>query len=142
MIDTPDLIDDLAKDMRPVRRLRSPLARAGLWLLLAAILMTLIAIEHGLRPDIAEQLRQPTYLTGLLASAATGILAAVGCLMASVPDRSRLWLLLPLPPLAVWISTTGNRSRISDVGLNVLRHRHRQYRIGTRDRPSHIADNH
>jgi hypothetical protein len=37
----------------------------------------------------------------------TGVLAAIGCLVASLPDRSRRWLLLPLPPLALWVSTIG-----------------------------------
>jgi hypothetical protein len=32
LITTPQLIDSLAADVKPVRRLRPPLVRAGLWL--------------------------------------------------------------------------------------------------------------
>ncbi len=107
MMDTPDLIESLAADARPVRSIRSPLARTGGWLALAAGILLLLVIEHGLRPDLLEQLRKPSFLAGCMASAATGILAAVGCLLGSLPDRSRRWLLLPLPTLLVWVSTIG-----------------------------------
>ena len=107
MMDTPDLIESLAADARPVRAIRSPLVRTGGWLALAAGILLLLVIEHGLRPDLLEQLRKPSFLAGCMASAATGVLAAVGCLLGSLPDRSRRWLLLPLPTLLVWVSTIG-----------------------------------
>jgi len=107
MMDTPDLIESLAADARPVRAIRSPLVRTGGWLALAAGILLLLVVEHGLRPDLAEQLRKPSFLAGCMASAATGVLAAVGCLLGSLPDRSRRWLLLPLPTLLVWVSTIG-----------------------------------
>lgn len=105
MITTPDLIESLAAEAAPVRRLRHPVLRAGLWLLFAATVVLLIAVEHGLRGDIAERLRQPMFLAGLAASAVTGILAAIAAFMVSLPDRSRGWLLLPVPALLVWLST-------------------------------------
>ncbi len=107
MMDTPELIASLAADARPVRVIRSPLARTGGWLALAAGILLLLVVEHGLRPDLAEQLRKPAFLLGGTASAATGVLAAAGCLLGSLPDRSRRWLLLPLPTLLVWLSTIG-----------------------------------
>jgi len=36
----------------------------------------------------------------------TGALAALSCLVARLPDRSRSWL-LPLPPLAAWLASLG-----------------------------------
>ena len=54
---TPDLIDSLVEAATPVRRLRPPLIRAALWLLLAAIVMGLLAVAHGLRSDIAMRLQ-------------------------------------------------------------------------------------
>jgi hypothetical protein len=107
MMDTPDLIESLAADARPVRAIRSPLVRTGGWLALAAGILLLLVIEHGLRPDLVEQLRKPSFLAGCMASVATGVLAAVGCLLGSLPDRSRRWLLLPLPMLLLWVSTIG-----------------------------------
>lgn len=106
-METSDLIAKLAGEAAPVRPLPSPLARLALWLLLVAVVLAFLAAVHGVRADFAVQLRQPTFLVGLAASAATGVLAALAALVASLPDRSRQWLLLPLPTLAVWVSTIG-----------------------------------
>ena len=107
MITTPDLIESLVARAKPVRRLRPPAARAALWLLLAAAIVSLLAISHGLRPDLGARLGQPLFVTGLAASLLTGVLAAVVAFIVSLPDRSRLWLLLPSPALALWVSTIG-----------------------------------
>ncbi len=107
MITTPELIDSLAASATPVRRLRPPVLRAALWLMFAATIMALLGISHGLRPDIASRLQQPTFLVGIAASSLTGVLAAVAAFIASLPDRSRAWLLLPVPAGLVWVSTIG-----------------------------------
>ncbi|MDN5005390.1 NrsF family protein [Bradyrhizobium sp. GCM10027634] len=106
-MDTTDLIQILANAARPVRVLRPPLFRAGGWLLIALAIVILLAVEHGLRSDIADQLRNPSFVVGIMASFLTGALSALSCLMAGLPDRSRFWLLLPLPSLAVWMATLG-----------------------------------
>ena len=107
MITTSDLIAALAADATPVKRLRPPLARAAAWLIFAVLLIAAIAVVHGLRPDLAERLRRPVFTLGIVASLVTGILAAVASFLVSLPDRSRLWLLLPAPSIAVWLSTIG-----------------------------------
>ncbi len=107
MITTPELIDRLVAGAKPVRRLRSPLARASVWLLLAFAMMALLAISHGFRPDIVRRLQQPVFVISVAASIATGILAAIASFIVSLPDRSRFWLLLPAPALLVWVSTIG-----------------------------------
>jgi len=107
MTRTPDLIGALVDSATPVRRLRPPLVRAALWLLLAALVLVLIVTAYGLRPDIAERLRQPVFVLSMVAALITGILAAIASFQISLPDRSRWWLLLPAPALAVWLSTIG-----------------------------------
>lgn len=107
MTETSELIDKLVECAAPVRRLRPPLMRAGLWIVLATLVLGLIAIAHGLRPDIAARLQQPVFVLSMIATLATGILAAIASFQVSLPDRSRWWLLLPVPALAVWISTIG-----------------------------------
>lgn len=107
MIETPDLIDSLARDVKIVRPVQSPLVRAAGWLLLAGAVMGLLAIEHGIRPDIGTQMQKASFIVSLAASLLTGVLASVGCLLASLPERSRGWLLLPVPSLVVWVSTIG-----------------------------------
>src|SRR5439155_14166098 len=67
VIKTPDLIASLAANATPVRRLRPPVMRAASWLLLAAVVLTLLAINQGIRPDLAQRLREPTFATGLAA---------------------------------------------------------------------------
>lgn len=107
MITTPNLINMLAANAPPVRRLRPPVTRAVAWLMLAAFILALLAIGHGVRPDLLERLHTPAFSIGIGASLLTGILAAIASFIASLPDRSRLWLLLPVPALVVWVSTIG-----------------------------------
>jgi hypothetical protein len=107
VITTPDLIASLSANATPVRRLRPPLLRACCWLALAALVLVLLGISHGLRPDFAKQLADRAYVVGLLASLLTGVLATVAAFMLSLPDRSRLYSLLPLPSLLIWMSTVG-----------------------------------
>ncbi len=106
-MNTTDLIQSLAANVTPVRRLRPPLLRAGLWLLLAAVIMGLLTVSHGLRPQFAERMQDVTFATGMFASLLTGVFASIATFMISLPDRSRLWLLLPAPPLVVWLSNIG-----------------------------------
>jgi hypothetical protein len=51
------------------------------------------------------KLHQPAFVTNVAAAIITGTFAALASFIASVPGRSRRWLLLPVPALAVWIST-------------------------------------
>lgn len=107
MITTPDLIKSIVADATPVRRLRPPLTRATLWLLFAGCILGLLAISQGVRVDFGQRLQQLPFAIGLASSLLTGILAAIAAFLVSLPDRSRSWLLLPLPPLLVWFSTIG-----------------------------------
>lgn len=107
MIATPDLIESLAANMKPVRRLRPPVMRAGCWLLLAGLVVALLAVSQGIRPDLAQRLHDPAFAAGMAGAALTGVLAAVAAFLASLPDRSRLWLLLPAPAVAIWLSNIG-----------------------------------
>jgi hypothetical protein len=80
-------------------------------------MLALLAVSHDVRPDLALRLRQPEFVMGVGASLATGVLAAIASFLLSVPDRSRMWLLLPLPALFVWVSTTGYGCLINWVSL-------------------------
>ncbi|MDZ4780256.1 MAG: DUF1109 domain-containing protein, partial [Planctomycetia bacterium] len=117
MITTPDLIDSLSANVPPVRRLRPPIRRAIFWLFLAGLVLVLIGVSHGVRPDIARKAQESTFVVGIVASLLTGILAAIAAFVVSLPDRSRLWLLLPAPTLVLWISTIGYGCVIAWVGL-------------------------
>ena len=102
---TSDLIDALVDSATPVRRLRPPLVRAGIWLALAAAVLALLCVAHGVRTDLAARLQQPVFVVGMLGALTTAILAALASFKLGLPESSRRWLLLPLPGLVVWVST-------------------------------------
>jgi hypothetical protein len=107
VVTTPELIEMLIADAKPVRRLRPPLLRAALWLLFAGVILLALGALQGARPDLAERVREPSFAAALAGSLLTGVLAAVAAFHLSLPDRSRLWSLLPLPAAALWASTIG-----------------------------------
>jgi len=69
--------------------------------------VTLLAISEGLRPDFSQCLRDLRLLLGVGGALLTGVLAAIAAFILSLPGRSRLWVLLPLPGLELWLSTLG-----------------------------------
>ena len=107
MIATPDLIESLSKNLKPVRRLRSPVMRAACWLLLAAVVVGLLAVSQGIRPDLATRIHDPSFAAGMTGAILTGMLAAVAAFLVSLPDRSRLWLFLPAPAVVLWLANIG-----------------------------------
>jgi hypothetical protein len=107
VITTPDLINSLAANATPVRHLRPPLARAAFWLLIATAVLVLLAVSQGIRADFPERLRDPIFAIGMAATLVTGMLATISAFMISLPDRSRFWPLLPIPAVAVWLSSIG-----------------------------------
>lgn len=107
MITTPDLIEALSAEAKPVRRLRPPLFRTCLWLSLAGLILVLLGILQGIRADIFDRLSEAIFATRLAGALATGVLAAMAAFYLSLPDRSRLWVLLPMPAVALWASTIG-----------------------------------
>lgn len=106
-MDTSDLIRSIATNAPPVKRLRPPLVRAAGWLALAFIIMGLMTASHGVRPQFAERMQDAVFFINMMSSLLTGILAAIATFYVSLPDRSRRWLLLPVPSLVVWLATIG-----------------------------------
>ncbi len=104
---TPEVIDVLVEAATPVRRLRAPLWRTLIWLAMAAFILALLCIVHGVRPDLSMQLKQPMFVVSMFGAFATAMLAALASFKLNLPDSSRWWLLLPLPGLAIWVSTIG-----------------------------------
>ncbi|WP_432258054.1 NrsF family protein [Cupriavidus sp. TMH.W2] len=107
MTRTSDLVERLVADATPVRRLRAPVPRAACWLLFATLVMLCVGIAHGVRADLALKVHQSTFVFSVAAAMATGVLAAVGAFIASIPGMPRRWLLLPAPAALVWVATIG-----------------------------------
>jgi hypothetical protein len=109
MIRTPELIDVLTGELKPVRRLRSPAYRAMCWGIVAGVIVVLLGISQGLRADLAQRVVDVSFTLALAGSAATAVCAATAAFALAVPGRSRLWVLLPLPPLLLWIAAIGRQ---------------------------------
>ena len=105
MTETSELIDAIAASAKPVRRLKPPIVRALAWLAFAVILLGLLSVNLGFRSDLAQQIEQSFFVMAVGSSFATGILAGISAFLISLPDRSRRWLLLPLPALLLWLSS-------------------------------------
>ena len=104
---TDALIDRLAAEARPVRRLKRPTVRALAWLVLAALFIGVVTAVVGVRPGLLALFRDPWFALGRAGALATAITAAIAAFQLSMPDRSARWLWLPLPFAAIWIAAMG-----------------------------------
>lgn len=104
---TEELIVSLSTTIEPVRRPRPPMVRCACWLTFATVIVAMLGISHGIRPDLLQRFQDPLFTVRVLAALATGILAAVAAFQISLPDRADRWAWLPLPAAAVWLSTIG-----------------------------------
>jgi hypothetical protein len=104
---TDRLIQSLVERAGPVRRLRPPALRAGLWLLAVAALGALTILLFSNLALFARRASDPKLDWELAGTLLTGIVAVVAAFELSLPDRSPLWALLPLPPLALWVASSG-----------------------------------
>ncbi len=102
-----DLIHRLAADARPVRRLRPPLLRAGLWLVGVAALCAVAIFGFADLQVFAERAANPRLVWELAGTVLTGVAAVIAAFHLSLPDRPHAWALLPAPPLALWIGSSG-----------------------------------
>jgi len=101
------LIQALAADLVPMRRLAPPRLRALVWLAFVAA----IAIALTMTCDIESMLRRfvaaPDLCIAAAGSMLTAVLAAVAAFQLSLPDRKPFWALLPVPALVLWVSASG-----------------------------------
>ena len=106
MITTPELVDVLAADVKPVRRLRPPLARAGLWLGVFVLIVAAVTWATGTWPLMLQRLSLTRLAVEMTGTLLTGLGAVIAAFYLSLPDRSRFWIVLPLPPLALWLASS------------------------------------
>jgi hypothetical protein len=99
---TESLIESLAQGAPPVRRLKPPVLRALAWIGLAVVVIAALAAWRGLRADFGQQEADPAYWVQLLGAALMGICGTLAVFEVSLPDRSRLWMLLPAPAALFW----------------------------------------
>ena len=101
------LIQHLATDLAPVRRLHSPSRRALGWLAMVAATAILLGIFADL-PAIGHRLAAaPDMWLAVVGSVATAVLAGFAAFQLSMPDAPRAWAALPLPAAILWLAASG-----------------------------------
>src|SRR4051794_9349269 len=102
---TQQLIEQLAGDATPVRRLRGPWARAAVWCAVSLPYLLLVYLAWPRHPDGVSL--DGRFAVEQTAAALTGLTAAVAAFASVVPGYSRQWLYLPVAPLALWAGRLG-----------------------------------
>lgn len=102
-----DLIDRLAADARPVRRLASPAVRACGWLVVIAVIGGALVFARADLAEFSRRTQGGLKMAAWLLSVATGATAVFAASFVSFPDRSRRWALLPVPMLVLWLAAAG-----------------------------------
>jgi hypothetical protein len=80
--------------------------RAGLWLGVFFLALAIAVAVSGAWPAMQVRLESSAFAVELTATFLTGATAVLAAFLVSMPDRSRLWLLLPLPVLILWLGTS------------------------------------
>jgi hypothetical protein len=115
---TEDLVQTLARDLRPAPALPRPGRRAGTWFVAAALYVALLAIGMGRvngYPDGAGA----TFWTVQIAAMAASLLASAAAFESMIPGVASRWRGFAIVAVAVWLttlaatSTDGNWSAIS-----------------------------
>lgn len=104
---TERLIERLVADAQPVRRLRPPAMRAALWLLSVLAVAAFAISAFSDLGVFVRRAQDPKLVIEMVGTLLTGVAAVLAAFHLSLPDRSALWALLPLPPLALWIASSG-----------------------------------
>jgi hypothetical protein len=104
---TEDLISQLTLNLKPVRRLPSPLAMLGLWCLFCAGIIGAALLISGLRADFATWLLEGFDLYHIMSAALVALTAGYAAFQLALPDRDQRWALLPVPAVVGWLVTMG-----------------------------------
>ena len=86
-----ELISGLSADLRPVRRLRSPLVRAAGWLALVMVMALLLATVADLKPMVERLRTVPDMWLAVVGSVLTTVLGAIAVFQLGLPDRPPAW---------------------------------------------------
>jgi hypothetical protein len=105
-VDTNELIQQLAEEAAPVRRLASPLRRSAIWFAISLPYVAAVALTHPIDFELA-QITTAKFVIEEIAALATAITAVFAAFWSTIPGHNRKLLLLPLIPLAVWLGTLG-----------------------------------
>jgi hypothetical protein len=106
-MDTDTLVDRLAQELKPVRRLRPPWIRTMAWCLVALTYVALVVFVVSPRADLMSKAFDWRYAIEQTAAFATAIAAATAAFATTIPGHDRRLVFLPMLPLTVWLGTLG-----------------------------------
>jgi hypothetical protein len=123
-METNELIERLAADLRPVRQLRPPWMRALLWMGIALPSVAVVVWSKLMMLDPAQMSADPRFMIEQAAALATAVTAAIAAFRSAIPGFDRRILLLPLVPLGLWLASVGHGClqdwlRLGSEGLTV-----------------------
>jgi hypothetical protein len=104
---TDRLIESLAAQLQPVRRLRAPLLRALLWLAVVGAVSVLLIMREAHLGMFMQRMATPRVAVDCIATGLTAISAIIAAFELSVPGTSPWWSALPLPPFLLWLGSSG-----------------------------------
>jgi hypothetical protein len=104
---TESLILGLRQALRPVRPLRPPVVRASLWLGAVGVLLAVALLRWAHLEIFMARNAEPRMALECAATLLTAITAIIAAFYLSLPDRSPLWRYAALPPLVLWMATSG-----------------------------------
>ena len=107
-MNTDELIKLLAADLRPVRPLRAPWARALAWLGIALLYVAAVVWGKLMMLDVSQLAGDVRFLVEQAATLATALAAVTAAFYSVVPGFDRRALLLPLAPLGLWLASVGH----------------------------------
>lgn len=114
---TDELIASLAGGLPPVRRLRPPLRRAALWVLLVALVAAWPVAHYAHLPLFMARAAEPRQGIEFAATLLTALAALGAAFVLSIPGYSPRWALAPLPPLLAWLAASGLGCLRNGLGL-------------------------
>lgn len=106
---TDDLIGELSRDLKPVKRLDHPAKRLVKWLAVALPVSLILgaAVEQQHFALALERIQDARILLELVAIFATAMAAGYAALSSAQPGRSQKVWALPVVPFLVWLSLIG-----------------------------------
>lgn len=104
---TERLIRELGDGLTPVRRIDAPNRLALLWLGVSVLVAAGLAVVFDTQAAMARLGSATDMWLAALGSVLTAALAAKAAFELAMPGRPRLWAVLPLPALLLWIGASG-----------------------------------
>ena len=107
-MDTEELIERLAADLKPVRPLWPPWVRTVLWMGIALPYVAAVVWGKLTMVDPVQVANDTRFMIEQAATLATALTAAIAAFRSAVPGSNMRVLLLPTVPLGLWLASVGH----------------------------------